>query len=97
MLLHEKVTAISGVFVKLQYYRDSDMQIYTDIDNDSNVVGYEINNTSIIIWFNGTPNPYTYSYASAGQHHVDNMKRLAVSGNGLNAYINNNVKFKCER
>lgn len=70
---------------------------YADIDNDSNVDSYEINQNSIVVWFNGTQNPYTYSYISAGQHHVEAMKQLAVSGDGLNAYINNNVKFKYVR
>ena len=73
------------------------MNKYADIDNDSNVDSYEIYETSIQVWFNGTPNPYTYSYTSAGQHHVEAMKQLAACGDGLNAYINNNVKFKYVR
>ncbi|MBC7860422.1 MAG: hypothetical protein H7Z39_16935 [Burkholderiaceae bacterium] len=73
------------------------MQQYADINNDSGVVGYEISAASIIVWFNGAPKPYTYSYAIAGQHHVEKMKQLASSGDGLNAYINHNVKFKYDR
>lgn len=68
------------------------MEIYSDIDNDSGVHGYEINDTSITIYFKGTSKPYTYSYSRAGQHHVETMKRLARTGDGLNEYINDHVK-----
>ena len=73
------------------------MQRYADINNDSGVIGYEISATSITVWFDGTVRPYTYSYAVAGQNHVEKMKQLAQSGDGLNAYINYNVKFKYDR
>lgn len=73
------------------------MQRYADINNDSGVVGYEISATSIKVWFEGAARPYTYSYAVAGQQHVEIMKKLAQSGNGLNAYINYNVKFRYDR
>lgn len=68
------------------------MEIYSDIDRDSGVHGYEINDTSITVYFKGTNRPYTYSYSKAGQHHVEAMKRLARSGDGLNEYINDHVK-----
>jgi hypothetical protein len=74
--------------------RNSTMEKYADIDNDSGVIGYEIQATSITVWFSGSPRSYTYSYGGAGQHHVEQMKRLARSGDGLNAYINENVKFQ---
>lgn len=73
------------------------MQRYADINNDSGVVGFEIHPTSITVWFEGTARSYTYSYAIAGQAHVEHMKRLALSGDGLNAYINYNVKYKYDR
>jgi len=73
------------------------MQIYKDINNDSGVRGFEISADSITVWFDGTERSYTYSYASAGRGHIETMKKLAVSGDGLNAYINLNVKFKYVR
>ncbi|AZU48627.1 hypothetical protein C3B79_2871 [Aeromonas hydrophila] len=73
------------------------MQAYKDINNDSGVIGFDISDDRITVWFNGAPQPYTYSYASAGQAHVENMKKLAISGDGLNAYINRHVKFKYVR
>jgi hypothetical protein len=73
------------------------MPIYKDTNYDSGVSTYEIYPTSITVCFKGTSRSYTYSYSVAGQTHVENMKSLAESGNGLNAYINNNVKFKYDR
>lgn len=73
------------------------MQRYTDIDGDSGVVGYEIGDTFITVWFDGTAKPYSYSYARAGQAHVGRMKQLAQAGDGLNAYINQHVKYKYDR
>ncbi|WNJ80709.1 hypothetical protein RJE46_05570 [Cedecea neteri] len=73
------------------------MEIYKDINNDSGVRGYELGNTFIKVWFDGTARDYTYSYASAGADNVEKMKKLAVSGDGLNAFINHFVKFKYER
>jgi hypothetical protein len=73
------------------------MQRYRDTDHDSGVHSFEINDNSIIIKFSGTSRTYTYSYVSAGQQHIENMKRLALAGDGLNAYINKNVKNKFVR
>jgi len=73
------------------------MQKYADINNDSGVDSFEINGSSITVWFKGTSKSYTYSYNSAGQHHVEAMKKLALAGDGLNAYINYNVKNDYER
>jgi len=73
------------------------MQKYTDINNDSGVDSFEISSKSIKVWFKDSNKPYSYSYNVAGQHHVEKMKELALYGNGLNAYINHNVKFKYDR
>lgn len=73
------------------------MQKYADINNDSGVKGFEIHDASITIWFGGSAKSYTYSYDMAGEHHVEEMKKRALSGDGLNSYINHNVKFKNDR
>ena len=74
------------------FYRDKNMEIYLDVNGDSGVHGYEIYPTYIIVWFNETSRPYTYSYRKAGQIHVEKMKVLARSSDGLNSYIMRNVK-----
>jgi hypothetical protein len=78
----------------MQFNYEVQMQVYKDINNDSGVHGFEISADSITVWFDGTARSYTYSYHSAGRDHVETMKKLAVSGDGLNAYINYHVKFK---
>lgn len=63
------------------------MQQYNDVDNDSNVDAFEIGDDYIVIKFlDGSI--YTYTYFSAGSHHIEEMKRLASHHDGLNAYIN---------
>lgn len=66
---------------------------YKDIDGDSGVLFYEILPDAIRVYFRAN-SYYTYSYRKAGKFHVEKMKILARSGNGLNSYIQRNVKFK---
>ena len=68
------------------------MQRYADTDRDSGVYGFEIYDQSIKVWFKSAGKPYIYSYQKAGLHHVENMKKLALSGDGLNEYINEHVR-----
>lgn len=70
------------------------MEIYKNFGGDSNVLGFEIGNEHITVWFIGGKRSYTYSYSGkAGRIHVDKMKSLALGGSGLNGYINSNVKY----
>lgn len=69
------------------------MEIYSNRNGHSGVSAYEIGTNYIRVRFS-TGSIYQYSYRKAGQYHVENMKRLAIQGFGLNSYINNNVKFK---
>ena len=73
------------------------MEKYADINNDSGVIGFEIAPASITVWFDGAIKSYTFSYSAAGMAHVEKMKQLALAGDGLNAYINDNVKYKYDR
>lgn len=68
------------------------MERYRNSGGDSGISSYEIGTDFIIVKFTGTFRTYRYSYRKAGQHHVENMKRLARSGSGLNGYINRYVK-----
>ncbi len=59
---------------------------YKNIDRDSNVDSYEYGSDYIKVkFFDGSI--YTYSYNKAGVKNVEEMKRLADSGDGLNSYI----------
>lgn len=67
------------------------MEKYLNRNGNSPVSYYQIAETSITVWFGSKS--YTYSYRKAGSYHVENMKRLAISGSGLSAYITRNVKM----
>lgn len=70
------------------------MQKYRDIDRDSGVDSYLIIPTAIKVKFKSGPKVYVYTYSKPGSAHVDKMKTLAESGDGLNAYINKYVQDK---
>lgn len=68
------------------------MEKYRNLGGNSGVSYFEIGSDFIIVIFKGNPKKYKYSYfGGAGKYHVENMKGLAVSGKGLNAYIKNHV------
>ena len=72
------------------------MEIYKNLGRDSGVESYEIGDDFIIVKFlkigkNGR-GVYKYSHVSAGIQNVNEMKRLAYCGEGLNSFINKNVK-----
>ena len=68
------------------------MERYRNSSGGSGVSAYEIGSDYILVKFSGTARTYRYSYRKAGQNHVENLKRLAKSGSGLNSYINIHVK-----
>lgn len=68
---------------------------YKDYDNDSGVSSYRYGDTYIQVEFT-SGKKYLYTYESAGKENIENMKKLAEDGNGLNSYINKNVRDKYE-
>jgi hypothetical protein len=73
------------------------MNNYANRGGNSNVLGYELGDDFITVYFKRSTRPYTYSYQSASPHHVETMKELAQNGSGLNSYIMLNVKNDYER
>jgi hypothetical protein len=69
------------------------MERYRNTSGNSGVYSYEIGNDYIRVQFS-SGQTYRYSYKKAGNHNVEKIKTLARNGSGLNAYINNYVKFK---
>lgn len=69
------------------------MKHYIDINGDSGIVAYEYSENSIRIQFK-TGKIYEYPSSHIGTAHLNTMKRLADSGDGLNAYINANKDVK---
>lgn len=72
------------------------MERYANLGGDSNVVGYEIGNDFIKVQFSDG-SIYLYTYASAGASNIEQMKKLARNGQGLNAFIIRNVRYKYAR
>jgi hypothetical protein len=68
------------------------MQKYADTDRDSGVDLFEISDTAIKVIFKSGPKVYVYTYTKPGQVHVEEMKKYALAGEGLNAYINSKIK-----
>lgn len=69
------------------------MKAYKDINGDSGIAAYEYNEKSILVQFK-TGKIYEYPESNIGVAHLSMMKRLADSGDGLNAYINTNNQVK---
>ncbi len=72
------------------------MTRYGNLGGDSNVLAFETGPDSITVMFSGGAR-YLYTSASAGLANIEHMKRLAVRGHGLNAFINQNVKKRYAR
>lgn len=72
------------------------MTRYSNKGHDSGILAYEISPTEISVKFSDG-SVYRYSYNSAGQNNVEQMKKLAQQGEGLNSFINKHVKFKYVR
>lgn len=67
------------------------MQRYANLGGDSGVTGFEIGSDRITVQFKGGAT-YLYTYASAGQTNIEEMKALALAGQGLNSFISRVVK-----
>lgn len=71
------------------------MTPYNDISGRSGILGYDMGEDFITVYFKDG-NTYTYTQVSAGFYEVEQMKQLAVQGEGLNAFINNMTKYSYE-
>lgn len=67
------------------------MKKYGNASGNSGVVAYEIGADWIKVKFR-SDDSYTYSYSRAGIKNVEEMKKLAIQGEGLATYINKYVR-----
>jgi hypothetical protein len=66
------------------------MQPYANRGGNSGIQSYELKPTSITVGFQDG-SQYLYDYSTTGQDNVEQMKRLATSGQGLNEFINRQI------
>jgi hypothetical protein len=67
------------------------MERYNNLGGDSSAVAYEIGNDYIKVKFvDGSV--YLYNYLSAGSQNIEEMKRLAIRGEGLSSFISKYVR-----
>lgn len=69
------------------------MKPYRDINGDSGIAAYEYGQDFIQVQFK-PGKVYEYRASRIGSTHINNMKRLADSGDGLNAYINSHPEVR---
>lgn len=67
------------------------MDSYKNLGGDSGVIAYEIGVDFIKVQFKDG-SLYLYNYHSAGNNNIEQMKRLAIEGRGLNSFISRVVK-----
>jgi len=65
------------------------MQSYANLGGDSGVISSELGDDYVVVQFEdrGRWSIYRYTYSSAGRIAIEEMKRLALAGQGLNGYI----------
>ena len=73
------------------------MQQYKNLGGDSNIRAFVISEDYIDVQFNGSAIIYRYSYKSAGIDKVEEKKRLAIQGYGLNSYIMRYARMDYEK
>lgn len=66
------------------------MDRHQNLGGDSGVVAFEARDTSIEVQFRDGAK-YLYNYQSTGSSEVEQMKKRAVSGMGLNSFITRHV------
>ncbi len=72
------------------------MHPYQETSDESGIAAYRITSKSITIEFKHG-GIYLYTYTYPGRTHVEAMKKLAQSDDGLNTYINQHVRDNYER
>lgn len=58
----------------------------------SGIQSFQIGTDYIDVKFFGSKYIYRYSYNKTGKIHVENMKKYALNGEGLNSYIMKNAR-----
>jgi len=69
------------------------MQRYRNWSGTSGIRSFEIGPDFIVLQY-ASGKPYTYTYESVGKENVEEMKRLALKGSHLNAFVNHRPEIR---
>jgi len=69
------------------------MELYANRSGNSGVFAFEIGQNYIVVTFT-SGSVYEYTYSSAGVDNIESMKAYALSGAGLNSFIQRYVRKK---
>lgn len=69
---------------------------YKNLAGDSGVVAYELTDDSIVVEFEDG-HIYLYNYSRPGKYLVDQMRSLALRGQGLSTLISKTVRKQYAR
>ncbi|MEZ0605659.1 hypothetical protein ACAX43_26335 [Paraburkholderia sp. IW21] len=69
------------------------MEYYGEPNGKCTVVGYELFREAIRVHFRDGSG-YLYNYFTPGPEKVEQLKRLAVAGDGLHAYIMEHIRHR---
>ncbi|GAA4736904.1 hypothetical protein [Flavisolibacter ginsenosidimutans] len=67
------------------------MTPYANLNGNSGVRAYQVGTNLIDVQFSDW-SVYRYTYSSTGANYIEEMKRLAIAGRGLNSFIGKYVK-----
>ena len=70
------------------------MESYKNLSGKSGVFAFEIGTDRIKVKFNNNPEIYVYSTRLISSNKIEQMKTLAVSGEGLGTFINQNADVR---
>jgi hypothetical protein len=65
---------------------------YKSRNPNAGIINYEIVDDAIVLEFADRRVRYIYNSTKPGMAHVNEMKRLALSGKGLTTYVNQHVR-----
>jgi len=69
------------------------MKRYKDLGGKSGIDSFELGPRYITVWFSNR-SAYVYNYIKPGRTNTEEMKKLALAGQGLNSYIGKYVGKK---
>ena len=72
------------------------MNRYNNLSGNSSILLYEIGDDRITVQYSDGTN-YLYTNSKTGARKIEQMKRLAVQGHGLNSFIQKHAKTLYEK